>query len=46
MTTIEIYSDDADRLDNVAEELDMSVAEIVSALMEYLDEVRNDYSIS
>lgn len=46
MTTIEIYSDDADRLDNASEELDMSVAEIISALMEYLDEVRNDYSIS
>ena len=39
MTDIRIYDDTANKLEHVAEEHDTSVAEVIDALMEFIDEV-------
>ena len=39
MTDIRIYDDTANKLENVAEEYDTSVAEIIDSLMDFIDEV-------
>ena len=39
MTDIRIYDDTANKLENVAEEHDTSVAEVIDSLMEFIDEV-------
>lgn len=39
MTDIRIYDDTANKIENLAEEYDTSVAEIIDALMDFIDEV-------
>ena len=39
MTNITIYDEDAKTLDDFSEEHDTSIAEIISILMDYLDEL-------
>lgn len=45
MTSITVYDDTAKELEKLAEICDTTVAEIVSDLMDYADEVKHDYGI-
>lgn len=42
MTKISIYDDDAEKLEEVAEKLDLPVAEVVYCLMDFISEIEED----
>lgn len=43
MTNIDVYNDDADTLVAFADKTGYSVAEVVNALLDYLDELEAEY---
>jgi len=43
MTKITVYDIEAEELEKIADANDTNVAEVIEALMEYIDEVKKDY---
>lgn len=43
MTRIAVYDDTSAALDEIAEQLDLSVAEVIDMLTDYADELIRDY---
>lgn len=43
MTKITVYDIEAEELEKIADANDTNVAEVVEALMNYIDEVKKDY---
>ena len=42
MTSIRIYDVEADKIENIAYDNDLTVADIVEMLMDYVDEMKED----
>lgn len=42
MTTITVYDDTYQRLDKLAEDLDVTIAEVIDTLMDYESDIRTD----